>query len=219
MSPSCPRCDIYSMNEIRNAANLYSGLFSIKNANPPESGMSRYEADWLIPYKRKVKAEEAELYLTATKSELISHQKQIESLKLRVQELDMKAERFQVALLKREAATAVAIAADKMHRDSKKQWEDEYSSDEYCRGRKVDKITVAAVKKAWTKEKTASRAAQGIAEDLAREKATLANMETLIAGQVAEVKNAELAFEKADRLAVQDRIDDLTCTYPDNPNQ
>ena len=181
--------------------------------------MSRYTSDWLVIFKRKVAAEEADLYLTVTKSVLISHQKQIESLKLRVQELDMKAERFQVALLNREKATAKAIAADKMHRDSKKKWEEEYSSDEYSRGRKVDKISVAAVKKAWEKEKTASRDAQGIAEDLAREKATLANMETLIAGQVAEVKNAELAFEKADRLAVQDRIDDLTCTYPDNPNQ
>ena len=80
--------------------------------------MSRYESDWLVTFKRKVAAEEAELYLTATKSELRSHQKQIEILKLRVQELDMKAERFQVALLNREAATAKAIAADKMHRDS-----------------------------------------------------------------------------------------------------
>ena len=146
--------------------------------------MSRYEADWLIPYKRKVKAEEAELYLTATKSELISHQKQIESLKLRVQELDMKAERFQVALLNREAATAEAIAADEkwQHRDSRKQWEEHYSSDEYRRGRKVDKPTVAAVKKAMTKEGTASRAAKAIADELAREKAKLANLETLIAG-------------------------------------
>ena len=133
----------------------------------------------------------------------------------------MKAKRFQDALLIREAATAKAIAADEkhQHRDSKKQWEDEYSSDEYCRGRKVDKVTVKAVKKALVKEGIASRAANGIANDLAREKATLANLETLIAGQVAEVQNAELAFEKADRLAVQDRFDELTCTYPDNPNQ
>jgi hypothetical protein len=183
--------------------------------------MSRYQSDWLVVHKRKLASDEASLHLAFTTSELISHQKQIESLKLRVQELGMKAERFQDVLLNRETATAKAIAADEkhQHRDSKKQWEDEYSSDEYCRGRKVDKVTVKAVKKALVKEGIASRAANGIANDLAREKATLANLETLIAGQVAEVQNAELAFEKADRLAVQDRFDELTCTYPDNPNQ
>ena len=181
--------------------------------------MSRYERGWMVEYSRKLAAEHSELYLTATQSELISLQKRNESLKLRVQELDRMAELKNAHLLIQEEATAKAIAADERHCDSKAPWEDEYSSDEYRRGRKVDKPTVAAVKKALTKEGTASRAAKGIADELAREKATLANLETLIAGQVAEVQNAELAFEKADRLAVQDRFDELTCTYPDNPNQ
>ena len=181
--------------------------------------MSRYDTDWLEKHLRKLAAEDAELLHHWESSELNSLQKQIETLKLWVQELDMKAERKMVYLLIQEAATAEAIAADKKLQDSKKKWEDAYSSDEYRRGRKVDKPTVDAVKKAMVKEGTASRAAKAIADELAREKAKLANLETLIAGQVAKVKNAELAFEKADRLAVQDRFDELTCTYPDNPNQ
>ena len=176
-------------------------------------------------------AENAAELLHVTESQLARHREKIPDLELRVQQLKMRAERRKQGLKMRAEATAMAHAADVLLQDhNRSRRYDSYSDDEYEQGRKVEKPTVAAVKKAMKNEDRAGQYVKIIEDELADSMATLANRVTLIAGKVAEVKDAKLALEMADRLrlAEEDRFDELegvqannttTSTYPDNPNQ
>ena len=137
-------------------------------------------------------AENAAELLHVTESQLARHREKIPDLELRVQQL-----KKQLLLKMRAEATAMALTADVLLQDHNRRRYESYSDDEYEQGRKVEKPTVAAVKKAMKNEDRAGQYVKIIEDELADSMATLANRVTLIAGKVAEVKDAKLALEMA----------------------
>lgn len=154
--------------------------------------MSRYDRDWMKKHRRQVAAENAAELLHVTESQLAKHREKIPDLELRVQQL-----KKQLLLKMRAEATAMALTADVLLQDHNRRRYESYSDDEYEQGRKVEKPTVAAVKKAMKNEDRAGQYVKIIEDELADSMATLANRVTLIAGKVAEVKDAKLALEMA----------------------
>ena len=104
--------------------------------------MSRYNRDWLETHVRQIALETAIFTLEEKVHDLgFLHQRKLD-LELHMQRLHLDLVARNEKLMERREATAGAIAADEWY-----QLLSEYSEDEYVMGRKVDKLTVAAVKK------------------------------------------------------------------------
>ena len=153
--------------------------------------MSRYNRDWLETHVRQIALETATYALQEKEHDLrFLHQRKLD-LELHMQRLHLDLVARNEKLMERREATAEAIAADKLYA------EDSYSEDEYVMGRKVDKITVAAVKKAMRKEALAGYEERSTAAQLAEATAKSTVLQTLIEDAEKEVKDAELALEMA----------------------
>lgn len=174
------------------------------------SEMSRYKRDWLETHIRQNAMKIATFSLREKENDLACLVQRKLDLELNMQHLHLAAAAGNEELKKREEATAKAIAADEL--------EDSYSEDEYVRDRKIEKPTIAAVKRALGKEEEAGEAAKRIADQLVESSSTVTNLQTLIARQVVKVNADKLAHETADRLAVKDRLIELEGVQANNPN-